>query len=84
MYKYRNGKWTGFDSLLYLNKLCNHLLGNTTAPLCSQMMLHQVSHTSDPTGSNGNLEEEQNATHEDKKTKIMLEDRSVQLKLLQG
>lgn len=40
---------------LYLNKLCDHALGNTTASIRSEMMPHQESHPSDPTGGDGNL-----------------------------
>lgn len=46
--------------LLYLDKLCNDALGNTIASLCSEMMPDQEAQSSDPTGSNGNLKEEQN------------------------
>lgn len=45
----------GFTS--YLNKLCDDALQNMTASLCSEVISHQVSHSPNPTRSNGNLEE---------------------------
>lgn len=41
---------------LYLDKLCDDALVYAE-PLSPEMMPHQVSHRSDPTGGNGNLEQ---------------------------
>lgn len=63
-YTYRKGKSTAcvyqFSEMVpvYLDKLCDDALGNTTASLCSQVVSHQVSHCSDSTGGNRDLEEE--------------------------
>lgn len=43
---------------VYLDKLCDNALENTTASLCSQVVSHQESHCSDSTSGNRDLEEE--------------------------